>query len=228
MKLSQAQIQHYTNQFKACGTKITSVKPFHGVWYNGYNFKFIFDINVPRKANESWWSATHKRSEKMRDIVDQFADKEYDYRTRREYMLSVFTSEEQMLQDILTGNFGCKFSVEHTSDDYLEGLLQIEGVPTDVKIVKRYDPNKKYKIHFKYLRTKDKNVCHALLTYLQNNQEFFTPTSDTLYRRLEKNVLWGDEYIYCNDQDAVMMLHIVAPSIIKKVYQQMEKNKNAE
>ena len=232
MKLSQQQVQDITKQLSRSKRAI-KLSPYHGVWYNNYNFKFEFLVREQVKAGgKSAWSYMTDVRTVGYDVVRalQHGSSDFDFRQRMEYDLSIFTSDTAVI-DFLTNHHTIKnynYRLYYTSDDYFNGLLQLDNVPTDVKIVKKFDPAKKYKIHFKYLRKKDQGVCHALASYIESNPEHFSYPKDTIIRRLQKGVLWGDEFVYCDDQDTVMMLYFMAPELIKKVYQQMEKNKNAE
>lgn len=237
MKLSQQQVQDITKQLSR-SKQATKLLPFHGVWYNKYNFKFEFLVREKVRVDntmphgKSGWHWASKVQQTGHSIVQELnnADSDFDFRSRMEVDLGIFTSDVALI-DFLTNHNEIKkynYRLHYTSDDYFGGLLQLDNVPTDVKIVTKFDPDKKYKIYFKYLRKKDQGVCHALASYIQSNPEHFTCPSDTIIRRLQRGVLWGDEYVYCNDQDTVMMMYFMAPELIKKVYQQMEKNKNAE
>lgn len=157
-------------------------------------------------------------------------NKVYDGNVRQEwYNTNLYTSDTTLLDDLLQDDHMMRYLVDmrYTSEEYETQMSKLEGIPTDVKLVKKKQPGQEYKVYLSstigkpwvWENTKNlKGLIEINSANVQINKYLMDriANSGCLYT--------SDHYFYCDDPDVIMMMYLGAPGAIRKVYKIVERD----
>jgi hypothetical protein len=172
------------------------------------------------------------------DLIQECERNLWSYRRRREVWGNFYTSDLDFLEHIVSNE---KYSialvsVEYTDDRYISELsnqINLDAI-TDIKFVKIV-PEYCYQVFLGNFEWGNDPIRRPLTDYLATNSDefLFKGYYQELIHRF-KNGLAEDHYgrysgvydgfnFYAKSTDDILMLHMIAPSKIKKIVKLMER-----
>ena len=179
------------------------------------------------RAKADWYeiqTAVRKLRQQMRG-----ENKIYDGSMRQEwYHTNVYTSDTKLLDDLLQDDHMMRYltDMRYTSEEYELEMNKLEGIPTDIKLVRQKKPGYEYRI---YLRstTMDADLKESvknLKNIIEANKKNVHIVPYLLDRMSSGHLYTSEHNFYCDDPDVIMMMYLGAPGAIRKVYKIVERD----
>ena len=166
----------------------------------------------------------------LRQYRWDIAAKVYEGRYRSEWMnTNIYTDDERLLEHVLNSDTMPKLTrVEHISDQYVEEMDKIHGVATGVLIVRKREAHQTFKIFLKnnYSLPEQQKMVIDLKDFIQDHENF-TVTAANI-RRMGDGKIYDSNYcrFYCDSEDALTMICLIAGPALHKIYKVIEKENN--
>jgi len=205
------------------------------VWYKP-KFEWRIEFNFSRQDS----IGRHSIDNRWQTLLRECELNLWEFRRRREAWCNIYTSEIDLLEHLLTNE---KYrtaivSVEYTNEQYMNELdnqINLDSI-TDIKFVKHV-PEYRYQVFLGGFEWGNDSVKRPLTEYLVTNRDefLFKGYYQEIIHRCKNNNLvdnfgrYSGVYdgfnFYAKSTDDILMLHMIAPSKIKKIVKLMERVK---
>lgn len=205
------------------------------VWYKP-KFEWRIEFNFSRQDS----IGRHSIDNRWQTLLRECELNLWEFRRRREVWCNIYTSEIDLLEHLLTNE---KYrtaivGVEYTNEQYMNELdnqINLDSI-TDIKFVKHV-PEYRYQVFLGGFEWGNDSVKRPLTEYLVTNRDefLFKGYYQEIIHRCKNNNLvdnfgrYSGVYdgfnFYAKSTDDILMLHMIAPSKIKKIVKLMERVK---
>lgn len=192
-------------------------------WYN-QRFEWRLEFKCPRGLT----SAPGINWQTWKHLISLIEELKIDFRYRSERTRCLFVNDLKALDVVLDDQHFLSnlVRVEYSDDMYLSELSKLGiSIVNDVKFVKNI-PTLKFKIVLGNFNRNDSSIREELGSYIIKNSDVFHVSGvdfDLLNRRRSK--VWTNFSCLTNTIDDIVILHMIAPGKIKKVFELLHKNK---
>ena len=224
----------YIQKFEALGLPQWRIRCVDQTWYK-QKFEWKIEFNFSTHPEDRRYSVDNRWIQILRECEDL----KFEFRKRREVWTSIYTSDAGLLEHIISREEyrTAIVSLEYTNNSYLEkrgSQTQLEAI-TDIKFVKTV-PEHCYHIFLGNFQWREDHIKRPLTEYLvANSNEFlFKGYYQELITRCRKNPDDLNHYgnyqgvydgfnFFAKSTDDILLLHMIAPSKIKKIIKLMER-----
>jgi hypothetical protein len=194
----------------------------HSTWYGNRQLNLEFC----RTKTDFYEIKNHIRELRLKC---RGASKIYEANIRQEWHhTNVYTSDAHLLEDLMQDELMMKHLVElsYTSEEYEKEMGKLEGIPTDVKLVRKKVPGQEYRIYLSSTigRPQIWENMKNLKPVIENHAKNVQINNYLLDRLSTGNLYTSDHNFYCDDPDVIMMMYLSAPGAIRKVYKIVERD----
>ena len=214
---------------------------YAGVYYSEFNFKISFVNKIENGSVQyfTWASDARHIIDKLFDSVNI---ESHEYRKRWDYEYCLYTNRIDFIEAAVEKHPDMVMAVFHTSIPWITEVEKLNGLSTSVKLVSKIKNGMPYRIELNEGPTRKlpRAQLIAAADYIEANM-------DTAF---SKSIVYFDDWYVVNgkkkwkftnnlrshylynisldviDEDHILMLHMIAPDLIKKVYKKVEKKKN--
>ena len=224
----------YIQKFEASGLPQWRIRCVDQTWYK-QRFEWKIEFNFNSDPDRRRYGVDHRWVQILRECEDL----KFEFRKRREVWTSIYTSDADLLEHIISREEyrTAIVSLEYTNNSYLEergSQTQLEAI-TDIKFVKHV-PEHCYQIYLGNFQWREDHIKRLLTEYLvANSSDFlFKGYYQELITRCKKNPDDLNRYgnyqgvydgfnFFAKSTDDILLLHMIAPSKIKKIVKLMER-----